>query len=94
MHHRLCLKYRNNFTFQPQLCQSIKGRCWEDDKSGRLLQQLKGLGDAMSKKLVASAPPIVNLKDMRQVSLGRLEVSDGVLPALRDGLFTLHRSLN
>ena len=29
-----------------KLCQSIKGRCWEDDKSGRLLQQLKGLGAA------------------------------------------------
>ena len=44
-----------------QLCQGIKGRCWEDDKSGRLLQQLKGLGEAMSKKLVSYVPPVLHI---------------------------------
>jgi hypothetical protein len=56
-----------------KLCQSIKGRCWEDDKSGRLLQQLKGLGAAMSAKLVSSTPAVVNLNDMEKVSAGKLE---------------------
>ena len=57
-----------------QLCQSIKGRCWEDDKSGRLLQQLKGLGEGMSKKLVAHSPPILSLNDMDKLTVGKFEV--------------------
>lgn len=57
-----------------QLCQGIKGRCWEDDKSGRLLQQLKGLGDVMSKKLVSCVPPVYSLSDMSNMNPAKLEV--------------------
>ena len=66
-----------------KLCQGIKGRCWEDDRNGRLLQQLKGAGDAMSKKLVSSSPPIVTLNDLQTVSIGRLEAIAGKTAAAR-----------
>ena len=58
-----------------KLCQGIKGRAWEDDKSGRLLRQLKGVGDSTSKKLVSAS--VVNLNDMSKLSVPKLEAIVG-----------------
>ena len=57
-----------------KLCQGIKGRCWEDDTNGRVLQQLRGLGEAMAKKLASATPSVVNLNDLGTLSVGKLEV--------------------
>ncbi len=46
--------------------QAMKMKTWEDDKSGRLLMQLKGIGVEGAKKLVAAG--IVTLQDVVSTS--------------------------
>ena len=42
------------------------------------MQQLKGLGEGMAKKLASCTPPVVNLHELGMLSVGKLEVDDTV----------------
>ena len=77
-----------------KLCQGIKGRCWEDDTNGRVLQQLRGLGEAMAKKLASCTPPVANLNELGKLSVGKLEVplkveTDEIALSISQSLVTL-----
>jgi hypothetical protein len=53
-----------------KLYQAIKGRAWEDDNSGKLFQQLRGIGDISAKKILSAG--ISDLIQLEQTSASRI----------------------